>query len=356
MITVSAPGKLVLIGEYSVLYGAPAVVMAIDRRATVQLEPSYDGRWSVLSPGLAPEPARFELRPDGAFEWDKASRNLSDRFVLVERVLGSLVTSGAIRLEALRPCAAVLDTREFFESSSNGAPKIGVGSSAALTAALATALASWGGRADLLEPRVQWLRRLLGFHRDFQGGRGSGIDLAASVMGGAVEYQLDDQGTVRRADALELPKDLHMLFVWTGRSADTGEFLSRLAGRLSEEGGAVEGAIGRLGELARAGIDRIRAGDADALLDTFDEFGEAMEALGRSADLQIMSDEHLQLGKLARAHGARYKPSGAGGGDIGIAFASDIETITDVERAVLAAGFRVVDLRVDFEGLRLKAV
>jgi phosphomevalonate kinase len=33
----SAPGKLILTGEYAVLFGAPALVMAVDRRATVQI-------------------------------------------------------------------------------------------------------------------------------------------------------------------------------------------------------------------------------------------------------------------------------------------------------------------------------
>ncbi len=31
----SAPGKMILFGEHSVVYGKPAVVLAIDRRAKV---------------------------------------------------------------------------------------------------------------------------------------------------------------------------------------------------------------------------------------------------------------------------------------------------------------------------------
>jgi phosphomevalonate kinase len=36
----SAPGKLVLAGEYAVLDGAPAIVMAVDRRAVVSVAAS----------------------------------------------------------------------------------------------------------------------------------------------------------------------------------------------------------------------------------------------------------------------------------------------------------------------------
>ena len=44
----------------------------------------------------------------------------------------------------------------------------------------------------------------------------------------------------------------------------------------------------RLGDLARTGIDRLRAGDVGALLDVFDEFGEAMERAKRAAGLAIL--------------------------------------------------------------------
>jgi phosphomevalonate kinase len=39
-----APGKLVALGEYAVLDGAPAVVLAIDRYVEASIEPSTDGR------------------------------------------------------------------------------------------------------------------------------------------------------------------------------------------------------------------------------------------------------------------------------------------------------------------------
>ena len=38
----SAPGKMILFGEHSVVYGKPAVVLAIDRRARVFAESRID--------------------------------------------------------------------------------------------------------------------------------------------------------------------------------------------------------------------------------------------------------------------------------------------------------------------------
>ena len=43
MIVARAPGKLVALGEYAVLDGAPAVVLALDRYAEIEVAESADG-------------------------------------------------------------------------------------------------------------------------------------------------------------------------------------------------------------------------------------------------------------------------------------------------------------------------
>ena len=52
MIEVSAPGKLVVSGEYAVLTGAPALVAAVDRRVTCTLAPRHSGGWRFVSTGF----------------------------------------------------------------------------------------------------------------------------------------------------------------------------------------------------------------------------------------------------------------------------------------------------------------
>ena len=187
-LSVSAPGKLVLLGEYAVLFGHAAVVLAVDRRATVELTSAAGRNFCVHAPGIVPERARFGLGDGATVAWENPS---GARLPLVEAVLGALLAGGVIDPRLLEPFDAVLDTRAFFDSTTGSDGKLGLGSSAALTVALASAVALWSGREDLLEPRIEWLERLLRIHREFQGGRGSGIDLAASLFSLCILGQRD---------------------------------------------------------------------------------------------------------------------------------------------------------------------
>jgi phosphomevalonate kinase len=345
----SAPGKLVLLGEYAVLFGHPAVVAAVDRRARVTLRPAADHAFQVTAPGIVDRPCRFDLAEDGVPRWtdDEAPRRLG----LVENVLASMTAEGLIARSDLIPFSAVLDTSRFFQPTEDGPSKLGLGSSAALTVSFAAAVARWAGHDELLRPPMPWLRQLVRFHRDFQRGRGSGVDLAAGLLGGTLLFQLDEGGDVLRADPIRLPAGLVMRFVWTGRSADTGRFLDQLSARMTTNRDGIIRALEQLGAIAESGIDALIEGHVDDFLDAADASCDGMDRLGSECDLAIVSDVHRELRCIARECGTRYKPSGAGGGDIGLLLTDDPDRATAAAAAVRRAGFRIVDASIDPIGL-----
>ena len=351
-IEVSAPGKLILLGEYSVLFGAPAAVMAVNRRTRVELAPSESDYWTLIAPDLAPRPVELDVGRGGVVKWrdDELGRG---SFGLVERLLGELDHAGVVGLTQLAPLAATLDTREFFISRGDSHCKLGLGSSAALTVALASALVAWADDGRMPNADAGWLQTLVDLHRRMQGGLGSGIDVAASVLGGVSRFQLGEDSSVMVAQPMALPFDLQLLFIWTGRSASTSGFLERLEARRAVHPHGVDRAISRLGELSEAGVDALESEAAGAFLDTVDGFWDALEALGREIEMPILSEEHKRLRRLAAESGVRYKPSGAGGGDLGIAFAVDSVAMQETAARVEAEGFAVLDLAADPRGFTI---
>ena len=339
---------MVLLGEYAVLFGAPAAVMAVNRRARVGLGPSASNRWRLIAPGLAPRPVEFEIGAGGALRW--IDEDLSERFALVERLLHELDGEGVVELGRLTPAAVTLDTREFFRSRDDSRHKLGLGSSAALTVALASALVAWAEDGRVPDADARWTQTLVDLHRKMQGGLGSGIDVAASVFGGILCFQLDENSSVVATRPIVLPSDLQILPIWTGRSVSTRGFLERLAASRAAHPHGVDGAISRLGEVSKAGIDALEAGAVSGFLDAVDGFWDALEALGREIEMPILSQEHRRLRRLAAECGVHYKPSGAGGGDLGIAFGFDPNAMQETTAGAMAEGFAVLDLETDAKG------
>jgi phosphomevalonate kinase len=69
--------------------------------------------------------------------------------------------------------------------------------------------------------------------------------------------------------------------------------------------------------------------------------------------MPILSEEHRSLREIAVNCGVRYKPSGAGGGDFGIGFATDSDAAAGFRRRAEASGFHVLDLAIDRTGLTI---
>ena len=129
-IAASAPGKLVLLGEYAVLEGAPALVLAVNRRATATLRPAAGRDWEIASPTLGIE-ARLRFGGSTPAWMGTAAPELAWVGTVMERA------PGIARVPA---CRVELETDRFYLAHRGTRHKLGLGSSAALTVALLGAL------------------------------------------------------------------------------------------------------------------------------------------------------------------------------------------------------------------------
>lgn len=361
----SAPGKVVLLGEYAVLFGARALVAAVNRRARVSLTTtdqlghlghpgkpdqcdqsgqskpgqSTQPEWTVDSPALGVRCARASLAPGGQVRWD--DRGAAHRLGLVAAVLSALHRDGRA------PSAHIgLDTAELYAQNPLGGhrrTKLGLGSSAALTVALAGALAAASGGRELSASELSSTHRLL------QDGRGSGIDIAAALHGGVLEFSHGLAGP--QAHPVTLPIALSWRSIWTGRPASTQTFLARIATWHAAEPDRHDRLMARLAQASAAGVDAAQRQDAAAVLDAVDISARLLEHLGEVSGADIVCEEHRRLSAVAAECGVSYKSCGAGGGDIGVAFTTEPDRLTTFAEQAEQAGFHPLDLAVDPRGL-----
>ena len=161
--------------------------------------------------------------------------------------------------------------------------------------------------------------------------------MAAAFFGGALRFQDGEAQPLTAA----LPE---CRFVWTGLAADTGRHIDRFADYLRA------GETLALDRLADCAEGLCRAPSLDGLHD----YAQALRRLDQTAGLGIYTPAHRQAESLAKVHKLAYKPCGAGGGDIGVAFAESSDQFADFEAAAETAGLTVLDLEAAPHGIEIR--
>ena len=288
-----APGKLLIAGEFAVLEGAPALVIAINRHATATL---------VSTPFKSTsEPSPLHLAVAEVLQTDQ------------EQVS---------RLN--------IDTSTLFEKGR----KLGLGSSSAACAAAVAALNPASTSRD------QTFELATHAHRRLQSGLGSAFDVAASTYGGALVYT---QGA--RPMRVNLPAGLFWkAFSWN-RSASTLRAIERWRNVQSHS------------QLLQAACNlprSIQSGAAD-LFDSIWEFQQRLLALDRAYSLGIASAQQHELAARAEAltteHRVLFKQSGAGGGDVSIAISTSAGTLKAFSNIAVQSGLKPLELDIDMQGV-----
>lgn len=338
-IDASAPGKLVLLGEYAVLEGAPALVLAIDRRARVTLIPTGGDAWQIVSPTLGLE-ARLHLDAAG-LHWHAAP---PAQLAWLNQVFARFPS-----LQRMPACRVELDSDAFQYRHAGVREKLGLGSSAALVVALLGALHVLTGRT------APTLMEAVAVHRAIQQGRGSGIDIAAALAGGLSRFQLDANRTPRQTP-LRLPRQLHWCCVYSGRPASTRAMLATVAAWRARAPGAYRRHLDELGTMAGCGADAVARDDSATFLATLHDYAVALARLGAASGADIASAAHRALGRIATECGCVYKSCGAGGGDVGVTFCVDDGDLQEFASRATRAGFPLIATQAEPRALEVTVV
>ncbi|MGH1363566.1 MAG: mevalonate kinase family protein [Calditrichia bacterium] len=340
--TFSSPGKLILIGEYAVLEKAPAVVMAVNRTANVAIR-KIDGPAQVSAPGLHIHNAVFHIEGD-TLQWSNCSTKQQQALRFFEAaIIESRMVSHKTSPLPLINVHFRLDTAQFYLPGST--TKLGFGSSASLTYAVVSAA------LNHMQPQLQQSPQLLlpiasAAHYRAQKKVGSGIDVAAAAYTGLLKYELIEKNNPTTAEVTPLswPDDLHLSCVFSGKAVSTRDLVATIYTLKQNKLTQFVDHISVMTSQATDACSALAHADTARFVDIADAYGDSMRLLGEAAGADIVSEDHKQLKQIANAQGAAYKPSGAGGGDIGVALSTSKDCILRSEEAFRKAGYLVIDL------------
>jgi mevalonate kinase len=304
VIAVSAPGKLILMGEHGAVYGQPALTAALGLRVRAELErgaepgveldlPELGVRlsvsWQEIAAGAALARARWQAyRDGGSFERDE------DPAALVRVGLGEALGSQApeslpplrLRLRSELPVGA------------------GFGSSAAVAVAVIAGFDAWRGA----EPDAERIERLALEVERRQHGRPSGID-HGTVLRGGVLWASGRQGSgLRLRQVAARPELLRAFRVYdSGPPAETtGAVVAAVAERRQAEPARFEAVLARMGAAVTGLRAALEQGDGAAVGPAMHAFERCLEEIG------VVPEAIRRVVRRLEGAGGAAKVSGAG--------------------------------------------
>ncbi len=285
MVFASAPGKLILFGEHAVVFGEPALSVAVNLRTRLETSPS--------------EKTTVNGRP-------------------LERGDFPYLDAGIRRSGFGRPLSMLIDSH-IPEAS-------GMGSSAAVTVALLASLQALQGSFD-----KESIARI-GFEVEHEvQGRASPVDTTTATQGGGILllkergenflWRIEKGESVWNLHACSLP-ELTLVVGSTGIEAATGPLVARVKA-LAKGKEKARAAIRRIGEITLEGLASLKRGDFSLVGNLMRENHALLNALGVG---HPMLDAFVDAA-LPHSYGAKL--TGAGGGGSMIALTDNAQRVVE---------------------------
>jgi mevalonate kinase len=296
--TATAPGKVILCGEHSVVYGHPAIAVPVsDMRARAHIRPSETGRGLRLCAPDIQQTLRFQDAP-------------------ADHPLGKAVALLLDHLQRPEPDAILTVTSDLPVAG-------GMGSGAAVTTATIRALAAYWG-VDLPPEDISDMTFEV---EKIHHGTPSGIDNTVIAWEQPVYFVKGEP-----PETFGIGTPLQLLIASSGIASSTREAIAEVRHRWLATPQYYDVVFTCIGAIAKAARAAVEQGALQALGTLLNENHSLLNKIGVSlSELDAMV-------KAAQAHGALgAKLTGAGQGGNMIALVTE-ETIDAVERALEAAG------------------
>ncbi|GEM_PF-291328 len=366
-VTVSAPGKLMLSGEWSILEkGCPCIVLAVERKVYAKAKEAAHSSVKLLDFGIDTKNTINGTEVKFA-KWD-------ERLIFTKHALQTAFKYLAGK--KIGPKNFALETRSDISAVRHKGKKMKIGfgsSAAAVVAIIGAVLKLHGVGIETLQEKKNLFKLGIIAHYYAQGKIGSGFDVAASTFGGALAYKRFDSGWLEKelrhksvvqiieyrwphfeAHHVNVPEECELLVGFTGKSASTTELVKKVQQFKQKKPGQYRAIIEGIKKTTNKIVVALEMGSHLQILKLIGENRTLLKALSDASGAGLETPEHTAMIESAAKFGAAAKFSGAGGGDCGIGICFDAKTARKVKAGWKGGGIAIIDVEISQDGAKVE--
>ena len=325
-IETTASGKAFLSGEYMALEGGRAIILSTPQSAKVSIFENNEANNTLFS-SMSDHGYPFLIDEKLKIIWLEEDPKL----------LGSILSEGISQFnKGFSGKSITIDTSDFFY----GERKIGIGSSAAASVALSKSLNKLLDLRLSSKAMIDYSRQI---HNRSQDSHGSGFDVIASFMKErALSCQLYDH-KVYEYEEIKLPEEIKIFAVVNNACSQTSQMINRYeAAKKKYKDYFSNHAPKMKSELDRL-HDSILRNDSSSMMNSLTSYNELLVEMDKKFSIGVF-DHHHDLISLAKDHGIFYKPSGSGGGDLGLLISPDKIRLDKICKELTSKGLYLFEI------------
>ncbi len=329
-IGVSIPGKIVISGEYAVLDGALAILTTLNQKVNIKIQES-DKNHNVYLTSALEGVFPFVTDDDANIIWLEADPGtygllLQHAFKILKPMIKEKLS-------------VIVDSSEFFRTTKDGtAIKLGIGSSAAVSVGITQALFQY---QEIVSSPGNLLTQTNIIHQALQGKQGSGIDVTCCFADQGVIECTKDSVKNQTWSILNWPNGLHLKVLTTGQGASTKRLVTNYKRASNLYPKEFKNSLDQFMDITQNLSHAWKSEDVDQIIGLLTAYDVQIKKLDKIGDIGIYTQVHTEVQNIASRYNVFYKPSGAGGGDIGLAFSSSLDELNNFSDEISTVGWNI---------------